>query len=235
MFPFKHWKTILWVLAALLALYLVGNFYALFFKPAYMGVNSNIMGLLIGGLVIGAVIMFLLLKLHAQSKKQIAESSHTVVESMRKVFKIVCAEGQFNELYDYEETKKILGFIPSKKKALVIVKAKVLVGYDFEKLSWEKDEVNKKIKLVNFPEAEILSIETDYKYYNMEENIFDMFSREDLSNIQQNGKRQVELAALQSGLPKMAAEQMRTLLTEVLQTEKWVIEDSYKITELKKS
>lgn len=234
MFPFKYWKTILWVLAGLLALYLFGNFYALFFKPAYMGGNNNVMGLLIGGLVIGALIMFLLLKLHTQSKKQIAESSHTVVESMRKVFKIVCAEGQFNELYDYEETKNLLGFIPSKKKALVIVKGKVLVGYDFEKLKWEKDEKNKKIRLVNFPASEILSIETDYKYYNMEENIFDMFSRDDLSKIQQNGKRQVEQAALQSGLSKIAAEQIRTLLTEVLHTERWSLEDSYKITELKK-
>lgn len=74
------------------------------------------------------------------------------------------------------------------QKALVIIKAKVLVGYDFEKLSWEIDELSRKLKIINFPEPEILSIEPDYKYYNMEENIFNLFSREDLSKIQQNGK-----------------------------------------------
>ena len=101
-------------------------------------------------------------------------------------------------------------------------------------MKWEVDEINKKIKLIEFPEAEILSIETDYKYYNMEENIFDMFSRDDLSKIQQNGKKQVEIAALNSDLSKMAAEQMRTFLPEILQSNKWTLEDSYKITTLKK-
>ncbi|MEJ7676900.1 MAG: DUF4230 domain-containing protein [Segetibacter sp.] len=83
-------------------------------------------------------------------KNIVKENSHTVVESIRKVFKIVFAEGHFNELYNYEETKKIFGFIPSTKRALVIIKAKVLVGYDFEKCVWETDETKQKIKLVFF-------------------------------------------------------------------------------------
>ena len=61
---------------------------------------------------------------------------------MRKVFKIVFAEGHFNELYTFEESKKLFGFIPSKKRALVIIEAKILVGYDFEKCVWETDEKN---------------------------------------------------------------------------------------------
>ena len=234
MFPFKHWKTILWVLAALLALYIIGNFYALFFRPATIQGNNSIVPILITGLLLGGTLMYILLRMNARGKKQIIESSHTVVESVRKVFKIVCAEGQFNELYNYEETKKLLSILPSTKKALVIIKAKVLVGFKIEKMKWEVDEINKKIKLIEFPEAEILSIETDYKYYNMEENIFDMFSRDDLSKIQQNGKKQVEIAALNSDLSKMAAEQMRTFLPEILQSNKWTLEDSYKITTLKK-
>ena len=235
MFPFKHWKTLLWVMAALLALYIFGNFYALFFRPSYIGANGGIMPVLIAGLALGGVLMYLLLRMNAQSKKYITESSHTVVESVRKVFKIVCAEGQFNELYNYEETKKLLGILPSTKKAIVIVKAKVLVGFNFEKMKWEADETQKRIKIIDFPQAEILSIETDYKYYNMEENIFDMFSRDDLSKIQQNGKKQVEIAALNSDLSNMAAEQMRTLLPEILKTNKWTLEDSSKITAERKN
>ena len=49
-------------------------------------------------------------------------------ESRRKVFKIVFAEGHFNELYTFEESKKLFGFLPSKIRALVIIEAKVLVG-----------------------------------------------------------------------------------------------------------
>jgi hypothetical protein len=188
--------------------------------------------LLFIGLLLGAVITFLIVKLTANQKKTLVkESSHTVIESIRKVFKIVCAEGQLNELYNFEETKKLFGFIPSTKRALVIIEAKVLIGYDFQKCVWEADETQQKIKLISFPSPEILSIETDYKYYNFDEGIFNLLNRNDLTSIQVNGKKQVELAAIKSHLPKIAADQMRTILTEVVQSKNWQLEDSYKITE----
>lgn len=192
--------------------------------------SSNI-SLLIFGLLAGAIIMFLIWKLNSSRKQAVVkESSHTVVESIRKVFKVVLAEGFFNELYNFEETKKLFRIIPSTKRALVIIQAKVLVGFDFEKCVWEIDEDNQKVKLVSFPEPQIVSIETDYKYYNFDEGIFNLLSREDLTRIQVNGKKQVEDAALKSDLPKMAAEQMRTMLTEVVQSKHWQIENIYKIT-----
>jgi hypothetical protein len=225
----KNIQKIAWVAGGIVVLLLVAYVYASFSRPA---ASSNNSGLLIIGLVLGAVLVFLITKLAGASKQAVVkESSHTVVESMRKVFKIVFAEGQFNELYNFEETKKLFGFIPSTKRALVIIEAKVLVGYDFEKCVWEADEASQKIKLVSFPEPEILSIEPDYKYYNFDENIFNMLGREDLTRIQANGKKQVELAAMKSHLPKIAADQMRTLLTEVVQSKNWQIEDSYKISE----
>jgi hypothetical protein len=144
---------------------------------------------------------------------------------MRKVFKIVFAEGHFNELYNYEETKKIFGFIPSTKRALVIIEAKVLVGYDFEKCKWEMDEAAQKIKLISFPKPEIISIEPNYKYYNFDDNIFNLLGHNDLTRIQSNGKKQVELAAEKSHLPKIAADQMRILLTEVVRSKNWQLEN----------
>lgn len=219
-----------WILA-LAAILLMGIIYSFFFKES-SGQATNIVGLLLLGIVVGGIIAFLLAKLMAKNKGAvIVESSHTVVESMRKVFKIVCAEGYFNEIYNYEETNKLLGFIPATKKALVVVQAKVLVGYDFEKLKWQVNEAKRKITLASFPAPEILSIETDPKFYNMEENIFNMFSREDLDKIQQNGKKQVQEAALKSHLPQTAAEQMQMLLTEMVHSQNWILAEDYKIME----
>ncbi len=182
------------------------------------------------GLLLGAIIMFLVWKLKSKQKTALVkESSHTIIESIRKVFKLVLAEGFFNELYNFQETKKLFNLIPSSKRALVIIQAKVLIGFDFEKCTWEVDEAAQKIRLVSFPEPEIVSIETDYKYYNFEEGIFNLLSREDFTRIQENGKKQVETAAMKSDLPRMAAEQMRTLLTEVVQSKHWQIENIYKI------
>lgn len=181
--------------------------------------------MLLLGLALGGVIAFLASKKFSSSPAVITESSHTIAESMRKVFKVVTAEGHFNEIYNYEETTKLLNFIPSKKKALVIVQAKILIGFDFDKFKWEINNETKTVKLVHFPEPEILSTETDYKYYNIEEQFFNLFSKDDLANIQQNGKKQVIEAAKKSHLPQVATEQMRTLLTELLQGKNWQIEN----------
>jgi hypothetical protein len=225
----KRFKNIIWIAGLILLVILMMFLIADFSKPT---TPSNTMGSLIIGLVLGAVIMFLVWKLVNKPKQvEVKESSHTVVESIRRVFKIVFAEGHFNELYNFEETRKIFGFIPSTKRALVIIKAKVLVGYDFKKFVWEADEHNRKIKMISFPEPEILSIEPDYLYYNFDEGIFNLLGREDLTKIQNNGKKQVELAAINSHLPKIAAEQMRTMLTEVLQSRNWQLEGSDKISE----
>ncbi len=223
----KSFNKIAWIGGGVFLLLLIGFVYSTFFKQT---TAPNVIGLLIIGLLLGAAIMFLIGRVTGSQRQSVVkENSHTVIESMRKVFKVVFAEGHFNELYNYEETKKLFGFIPSTKRALVIIEAKVLVGYDFEKCVWEMDETNQKIKLVSFPEPEILSTETDYKYYNFDENLFNLLSREDLTRIQSNGKKQVEMAAIKSHLPKIAADQMRTMLTEVVQSKNWQLENTHKI------
>ncbi len=232
LFSSKKWKTYKWIAIGIAALFIAGNLYSLFFKPN----TGNSMWLLIIGLLLGTALVFFIHKAaKAGSGVMVKESSHTIVQSMKKVFKIVCAEGQFNELYDYEETRNFLSFIPSTKKALVIVKAKVLVGFDFEKCVWEADEASKSIRLISFPQAELLSVETDYQYYNMENGLFNKFDKDDLTIMQVQGKKQIENAALKSDLPQMAASQMRTVLTEILQSKNWALENGDKIALQKKN
>ena len=88
--------------------------------------------------MIGALITYLSLQLRKarNNSESIKTSSYTVIESIKRVFKIVVAEGQMNEIFNYENTKKLLKVIPSTKKALVIVRANVLIGYDVNKCKW---------------------------------------------------------------------------------------------------
>ncbi len=228
---FKKYKMIFWSLGILILVFL-GFF--LYQMTQSQSINSMMtLVMLVLGLLLGGIIAFLASNKLGAAPVVITESSHTIAESMRKVFKVVSAEGHFNEIYNYEETTKLFNFIPSKKKALVIIQAKVLVGYDFEKFQWEVDEVNKKVKLLNFPAPEILSTETDYKYYNIEEQFFNLFSKDDLAKIQQNGKKQVIEAAKKSHLPEVAAEQMRMLLTELLAGKNFILENAAAISESK--
>lgn len=224
-------KTILWVVGILMVLFLGFFLYQMTTNEGFSNMMMPVM--LILGLLLGGVIAFLASNKLKAEPPVITESSHTIAESMRKVFKVVAAEGHFNEIYNYEEYTKLFNFIPQKKKALVIVQAKILVGYDFEKFKWEVDNENRKVRLLEFPAPEILSTETDYKYYNIEEQFFNLFSKDDLAKIQQNGKKQVIEAAKKSHLPEVAAEQMRTLLTELLDTKNFALENPSKITETK--
>ena len=158
----KKIKIVLWSLG-ILGVLILGFFVYQLMQPNAMGSGMMILVMLILGLLLGGTIAFLASGKLKAEPPVVRESSHTIAESMRKVFKIVSAEGHFQEIYNYEESSKLWKFIPQKKKALVIVQAKVLVGYDFEKLKWEIDEVNRKVKLTEFPAPEILSTETDYK------------------------------------------------------------------------
>ena len=228
---FKKYKMIFWSVGILIVIFLGFFLYQITQSESINSMMTLVMLLL--GLMLGGIIAFLVANKMSAAPVVITESSHTIAESMRKVFKVVSAEGHFNEIYNYEETTKLFNFIPSKKKALVIIQAKVLVGYDFEKFQWEIDEVNKKVKLLNFPAPQILSTETDYKYYNIEEQFFNLFSKDDLAKIQQNGKKQVIEAAKKSHLPEVAAEQMRTLLTELLAGKNFFLENANVISESK--
>lgn len=227
-------KIFLWSIG-IVSVLLIGFMLYQFTVPGRANSGLVTVAMLMAGLILGGLISFLAAR-RVTTQPVVKESSHTVVESIRKVFKVVSAEGHFNEIYNYEEASKMLfNLIPTKKKALVIVQAKVLIGYDFEKLKWEADEETRKIRLVDFPEPEILSTETDYKYYNIEENLFNLFSKDDLARIQQNGKLQVIEAAKNSKLPQVAAEQMRMLLTEMVQSKNWVLENASEIAVKPKS
>lgn len=221
--------------AAIIVLLLAGFLYRTFFNTAYTP-SVNIPAILIFGLATGIIIAWLLFQLLHMRKAQQSRvtTSHTVVEGIKRVFKIVVAEGQLNEIYNYENTKKLLNFIPSTKKALVIVRAKVLIGYDIEKCKWTVDESRKEIRLVDFPKPEILSVDCDFNYYYFEDDLFNVIGRKDLDQIQRLAKEQVKKAAIQSGLMKIAADQMKLLLEEVTSVNQWTIQnfdlvDDYKV------
>lgn len=219
-------RNIIIIASAVVLLLLAGFVYKTFFRPQYTG-TGNVAGILLLGLLIGAVIAYLIFQLRRVQKSisSVRTSSHTVIESIKRVFKIVVAEGQMNEIFNYENTKKLLKVIPSTKKALVIVNAKVMIGYDINNCKWEADEENRVLRLIEFPKPEILSLETDFNYYYFEDDLFNFIGRKDLQEIQHLAKEQVKQSALQSDLLKIASNQMKLLLSEVVSVNNWSIEN----------
>lgn len=184
---------------------------------------------LICGLALGLAAAWFVLKSKWGKQDETTVQSHTIVQSIERVFKVVTAEGHFSEVYDYEHTTHTLSIIPSTKKALIVVNAKVLMGFDFKKMQLEVDEDRRQVKIISFPAPEILSIEPDLKYYNLENGLLNKFSNQDLTRLQVDAKNKIRESVLKSELPQIAQKQMQTLLLELSDFRKLDMQGSEKI------
>lgn len=115
-----------------------------------------ILGLIIGVLLTVGVIAYVKFQ---QSKKLVNSQSIILLDKIKSVCKFITVEGDFADIYHYEDVKqKFLKLITSKKKALVVVNAKAYVGFDFSKVEMKANSNTKTIVLQSFPKAEVLSI-----------------------------------------------------------------------------
>ena len=110
------------------------------------------------------------------------------------------------------------------KKALVIAKAKVLVGFDFGKMKFSLDESSKRMVIEQFPKAEILSIDTDYKFYDVDNGIFNKFNHEDYTNLLTDAKQAMNDKAMSSDLPRIANNQVQMMMYQLAASMDWKVD-----------
>lgn len=55
----------------------------------------------------------------------------------------------------------------------------VLVGFDFTKVKIRWQESTRMMIIKEFPEPEILSTDSDYKFYDIDQGFFNMFKNEE--------------------------------------------------------
>ena len=184
------------------------------------------------GLVLGGILMYLLFSLFRkkQSKALTVKQSTVLLDKIRSVCKLVSVEGDFAEIYHYENTKEgFMNLMSSKKKALIIVKAKAQIGYDLKKLKLKADNDKKRIILNHFPEPEVLSIEPDLQFYDMKNGLFNSFSPDDLTNLNQEATDHIRQKIPDSGLMDTArkeAIQAVLLVEKIVETIGWTLDYS---------
>ncbi|MCM5662110.1 DUF4230 domain-containing protein [Galbibacter mesophilus] len=140
-----------------------------------------------------------------RSSEDTEKQSIILLEKIRNVYKLITVEGEFAEIYQYQNVRgRFWKLISSKKKALLIINAKVNVGFDLKKIEMHADAASKKIILASFPQPEVLSIEPDVKYYDIQEGLFNWFNSEDLSEINSEAKAHILKKIPESGLMESA-------------------------------
>ncbi|HHB79975.1 MAG TPA: DUF4230 domain-containing protein, partial [Saprospiraceae bacterium] len=100
----------------------------------------------------------------------------------------------------------------SEKKAMIRVEAKVLAGYDLEKMTYKVDEKSKTITITSLPEPEIMSIDDDLSYYDILEGYWNSFSEEDYNKINRQIKEYVRQVAKEGEVMDVARQQGLDLL-----------------------
>jgi hypothetical protein len=159
-----------------------------------------------------------------RTRRQPEKDVTILLERIEKVFKVVMAEGYFTEIYNYQDDKRLWQLFNDKKKALIISKAKVLVGYDFSKLRYRIDALDRKLVIEYFPEPEVLSMDTDYKFYDIEQGWVNRFQSEDYTNILTEAKHAMNEKALQSDLPRIATNQLHFMMIQLAAGVSWKID-----------
>ena len=148
-------------------------------------------------------------------KKQLVNAQSTILlDKIKMVCKFITVEGDFAEIYHYEDVKqRFLKLITSKKKALVVINAKAHVGYDLSKIDLQADTDKKKIILKHFPQPEVLSIETNLNYYDKTDGYFNRFEANDLTGLHNDAKKHIQDKIPESGLIQAAQkEALETIL-----------------------
>jgi hypothetical protein len=165
-----------------------------------------------------------------KNKQRVDSQSIILLDKIKKVCKFITVEGDFAEIYQYQDVKqRLLKLVTSRKKALVVIKAKAHVGFDLSKIVLRADKKNKKIILEQFPQAEVLSIETNLNYYDKTDGLFNKFEASDLTGLQVEAKTHIQSKIPESGLIQAAQkEALETILLieTIVETIGWTLDYS---------
>src|SRR5690606_9253722 len=88
------------------------------------------------GLAVGAVsAYFVFARFNRMGKREkVNTQSVVLMEKIRSVCKFITVEGDFSEIFHYENVKdKWMSLLLGKKKALVLIEAKAHIGFDLTK------------------------------------------------------------------------------------------------------
>lgn len=165
-----------------------------------------------------------------RSKRITNAQSLLLLDKVKRVCKFITVEGDFAEIYHYEDVKeKFLKLISSKKKALVVINAKAHVGFDFSKVKMATNTKTKTVVLSHFPQPEVLSIESDINYYDKKDGMFNKFDASDLTELHTQAKKHIREKVPESGLHNVARKEALEaiqLIENLVQTIGWTLDYS---------
>ena len=183
-------------------------------------------GFFVGLLVMGG--LFFLYRKFTSKNTDVEIEATTIMKSVESISKLMVLEGNFTETYTYQENSKIFfDLIPQEKKAIIILNAKVLVGYDLKKMVIFIDKENKRVVIEKLPKEEI-NIIPDLKFYDIQASTFTSFDKNDINKVQADAKHKIEQQIEKSSLKIQARQRLIENLGSLVNISRaigWTVED----------
>ena len=163
---------------------------------------------------------------YKKTSATVEEQSTVLLEKIKKVTKLITVEGYFSEIYDHKDYY-YYDISPFRKKALLRVKAKVSVGYDLGNMKIDALPAEKKIVISQLPDPEVLSIDHEVDFYDLQQGTFNGFTAKDYTALNKKAKEYIEKSAIDSELLNTAKEQANTtleLIEFIVEGAGWTVE-----------
>lgn len=196
------------------------------------------------GVVLTLLVVFTFRYCEKKDNEQdrLIKASALLEKQVKNVGKLVVTEGTFSQVFTYEDAKKFyFDVFSAKKKALIVVNAKVSVAYDLRKLQTSIDAENKTITITNIPKEE-LTINPDIEYYDVTQDYLNQFDAKDYNTIKARIEASIKKKVNTSDLRSNAQNRLLTELSNIylltqslgwtLQYENTKIEDKFELNNI---
>jgi len=186
------------------------------------------------GIIVG--ILLTLLYMERQKNQAIRIQSHTLLENIKQMNKMVVAEAYYDEVYSYNDSDKYLfDLLEFDKNVILLVKAKAQISYDLSQMKVELDSVHKIIKITELPKEQV-EIFPSIQYYDLQQSTMNQFTKEELNEVNRKAieqiKEHIHLSELRLKAKKQLLENLQNLyiLSKIYG---WKVEDNHFMQNLK--
>ncbi len=181
---------------------------------------------------VGLLVFFITREVYQPNAPTELVDSTVLLERVRPVLKLVTVEGDFTELYTYRNADATFDWMKQfsafQKKAILRVKGRASVGYDLEGMRLEFDEASRTVRLLGIDKPQLLSLEHDVDYYDLDEGSFTSFTAADHTRINAQAKELIRGKVATSGLYNAAEarrNEMLLVLKAVVENSGWTFDD----------
>lgn len=169
------------------------------------------------GIVIALVIVFALryCEHNKDEREQLTQSTALIEKQLKNVGKLVVTEGNYAQVFSYEDSKKFyFDVLSARKKALVVVNATAAISYDLQKIETSIDADTKTVTILRIPEPE-LNINPNIEYYDVTQDYLNQFDAKDYNIIKKRVEKMLREKIQQSDLTKNAQNRLISELQKI--------------------